>query len=143
MRLSIAIMVALVGGLLVATGPFGGSVPDADQDGVPDVYDNCTVVPNGPLAGTDACDGQEDGDLDGFGNPCDFDPNNDSAYGLDDLGETLDNAVLVTTNPRYDFNCDGAVGIDDLGAMLDNSGILPLPGPSGLPCAGTIPCVAE
>lgn len=126
-------------------GSFAGSITDADSDGVPDNFDNCSTLANGPLATSPggSCNGQEDGDLDGFGNPCDFDTNNDGAAGLDDLGFGLDNAAIVSTNPVFDFNCDGAMGLDDLGALVDNSAIVAVPGPSGLACAGTIPCVAQ
>ncbi len=39
---------------------FAGTPPDSDLDGVEDVSDNCTDVPNGPSGGTGFCVAQED-----------------------------------------------------------------------------------
>lgn len=123
-------------------GSFAGSIPDADGDGVPDQYDNCLNLPNGPDGATGACNSQEDGDPDGYGNPCDYDPNNDGASGLDDVFDTLDNQTAGSTSAVYDHNCDGAVGLDDVFDMLDNQTGGATPGPSGLACAGSIGCMA-
>jgi hypothetical protein len=123
----------------LAFGSFAGSVADTDSDGVPDVYDNCTTTPNGSLAGTGACVAQEDANLDGFGNPCDFDVNQDGSTGLDDVGQYV--SALGGAPGVYDSNCDGAVGLDDVGNAVSALGSAP--GPSSLGCAGTIPCSAE
>jgi hypothetical protein len=126
-------------------GTFAGSITDSDTgggDGVPDGQDNCVFVPNGPLNSTGQCNGQEDGDLDGYGNPCDYDVDNDGATGLPDVAATLDNAAIVSTDPNYDYDCDGAAGLPDVAGSLDNAAIVAQPGPSGLPCAGTAVCVA-
>ena len=129
--------------LSLLLGSIASSITDSDGDGVPDIYDNCITTANGPLASTNSCDAQEDADLDGYGNPCDFDANNDGAFGIDDGSGYIDNAAIVSTNPVYDNNCDGATGMDDLSDALDNMAIVAVPGPSGLACAGTAPCVAE
>jgi hypothetical protein len=128
-------------------GSFAGSVPDADGDGVPNEYDNCDGLANGPLASTGSCDGQEDGDLDGYGNPCDYDANNDGAAGLDDLNEYINLASTASTNPVYDNNCDGAVGLDDLNEAINQVSAGAVPGTTGLVgCANvspaTPPCTA-
>ena len=57
-------------------------VTDTDFDGVPDAFDNCVLVPNGPLAGEGPP--QYDVDQDGYGNACDCDFKNDGAVGLGD-----------------------------------------------------------
>lgn len=134
-----ASLAALVG--IVALGTHAGDAQDQDGDGVPDAFDNCLLVPNGPLASTFSCDSQEDGDLDGYGNVCDMDVNNDGAAGGDDLPITLVAQTLVSTDPVVDYNCDGAVGLDDLSLSFMAVATAQTPGPSGLSCAGTIPCV--
>ena len=121
-----------------AQGAVNGPVTDTDGDGVPDSLDNCVTVPNGPLASTLQCDSQEDADLDGYGNPCDTDVNNDGATGLDDLFDVLQVAGLVS--PVHEFTCTGAVSIDDLGRAIQDATALDGSGPSGLAGAGTIPC---
>lgn len=128
---------------LLSLGTFAGSFTDQDGDGVPDAYDNCQMVPNGPLGSTGACNGQEDGDLDGYGNICDFDPLNVGATGLDAVAATFGQAAIVSTDPNFDYNCDGAIGLDDISFVFYASSIVDTPGPSGLPCAGTTPCVAQ
>lgn len=118
---------------------FAGSAPDADSDGVPDLYDNCSVVANGPLLPPVGCK-QQDGDTDGYGNACDRDLNNNGTTDLPDLGLVLSN-LGNTLAPAFDINCNGTVDLPDLGAVLSALGTPP--GPSGLGCAGTIPCFAQ
>ena len=111
---------------------FSGSAPDADSDGVPDAYDNCVDVPNGPLLSTGSCVGQEDNATNGYGNPCDTDVNHDGGTGLDDLAMTI-TAQGNGAGDINDFNCDNGVGLDDLAfsILAQNTA----PGPSGLSCA--------
>ena len=62
---------------------FAGAEPDTDSDGVPDSSDNCVTTANAAAAqdaGSPLCDAQEDGNLDGYGNPCDTDLNEDGAH---------------------------------------------------------------
>ena len=130
----------------LALGSFAGSVTDTDDDGVPDSFDNCVTVPNGPLKSTGSCNGQEDGLIvDGYGRACDSDTNNDGATGLDDVSATLAAAAAVSTNPTFDFNCDGAVGLNDCSKVFADATSVATPGPSGLACAGVgpFPCVAQ
>jgi len=132
-------------GLAVASAALAGSVVDADGDGVPDPFDNCLQVANGPLAFTASCNGQEDGDLDGYGNICDTDIDNDGATSLVDVAGVLQGVQLpVLGNDWMDFNCDGGIGLDDLSRVFLDASQAALPGPSGLACAGvSTPCVAE
>jgi hypothetical protein len=123
----------------LAFSSFAGSATDTDGDGVPDTYDNCVSTDNGPLEATAACDAQEDTNLDGYGNPCDADVNNDGGTGLDDVGLYI--AGLGGANLDYDANCDGGIGLDDVGVAIAELGNNP--GPSGLACAGSSPCSAE
>ena len=80
---------------------------DGDGDGVFDHKDNCIEVAN---------PAQIDADLDGYGNLCDGDLNNDGAVGADDLGINL--KALGTQDAVVDLNNDGGVGADDLAMML-------------------------
>ncbi|HIF76106.1 MAG TPA: hypothetical protein EYQ36_00045, partial [Sulfitobacter sp.] len=130
-----------------------GSGPDADLDGFPDAEDNCPLVFNSDQVDADldafgdACDNcvleanpqQADADLDGYGNRCDADLNNDGGVGLDDVQQIL-SALNSNTLPAADLNGDGGVGMDDAAAAL--SKVNTLPGPSGLGCAGQVPCEA-
>jgi hypothetical protein len=127
-------------GLSFAT--IAGTIVDADGDGVPDGSDNCVTVPNGPTGATNACNGQEDADLDGYGNPCDYDVDNDGSTSLIDVAAVLDNFAVISTDPIYDFDCDGSSSLIDVAGTLDNFAVIATPGPSGLGCAGTPVCTA-
>ena len=115
---------------------------DQDLDGVGDECDNCVEVPNGPLLGTGHCNAQEDANSDGYGNPCDTDVDDDGATSSADLGQVLIASRIVSTDPVLDFDCDGGVSSSDLGRALIDSRAVARPGPSGLPCAGTLGCVS-
>ena len=104
-----------------------GSSADQDDDSIPDDVDNCTEVPNAD---------QRDTDGDGFGNLCDPDLNGDGITDFLDLG--LMKSVFFTDDPDADLNGDGSVDFLDLGMM--KSLFFQPPGPSGLECAGTVPC---
>ena len=80
--------------------------------------------------------GQRDSDNDGYGNICDADLNNDGFVDFLDLGRIK--LVFFQADPDADFNGDGTVDFLDLGLM--KSLFFQPPGPSCLPCAGTVPC---
>jgi len=101
---------------------------DADGDGVPDANDNCVAVPNAA---------QLDTNYDGFGNFCDPDYYNDG--NVDDVDfELFKECFGGSGNPHCDLNGDGVTGVPDF--AIFNSYYGGAPGPSGLACAGTIPC---
>jgi hypothetical protein len=139
--------------------------PDTDGDGIPNRFDNCRYLVNGPLAGPVSCyctvnkDGlctvvpaaivgfdQVDTDGDGNGNPCDGDLNNDTTVNSSD--QLVLNTDLKTGSSTpgsgSDMNCDGAVNSTDQ-TLLNGQLKIGAPGPSGLWCAGTgtpaAPCV--
>jgi hypothetical protein len=106
---------------------------DIDADGDNDDSDNCVEVEN-----ADQCDT----DNDGYGNLCDGDFDNDgftlspdfAIWEADFLGTGLDGGTGT------DMDCDGYVFSPDYviwDAQFLGSG---QPGPSGLACAGTVPC---
>lgn len=120
---------------------------DSDLDGVLDAADNCQRVPNAPPFDCDR-------DNDGYGNACDGD--------FDQSNTT--NAADFSTKflPDFKAGVDSGVGTDmsctradddptpipgEVDAVDFSDSFLPnfeagKPGPSGLACAGTVPCPA-
>ena len=109
--------------------------PDSDDDGLPDPEDNCRDLAN-PT--------QVDADADGYGNLCDGDFNNDGRVGGPDFVQIGSRFGVHTGSASYDaavdMNADGAIGGPDLALWAPTFG--DPPGPSGLACAGVIPCAA-
>ncbi len=109
-----------------------GGAPDQDEDGVPDVVDNCPQVANPQQENQDtdtagdACDncpqhtnpGQGDQDGDGVGDACDNcpqTPNADQQNSDSDLwGDACDNCTHVYNPGRADADLDG------VGDLCDN-----------------------
>ncbi len=106
-------------GGVVATFAFAGDVFDADADGVTNSFDNCVLVAN---------PSQLDADVDGFGNACDADFNQDGLTNFLDLIYFRD--VFNTSDPFADLNDDGSVDFEDLALFRDQ--FLEAPGPAGL-----------
>lgn len=107
--------------------------PDLDADLVPDHEDNCTMEANA---------NQRDTNNDGYGNACDPDYDDDGYTGVADFismsvawGSTLGQALF---DANIDADGDNAIGNADF-VVLSQYWDRP-PGPSGLPCAGSIPC---
>ena len=130
LRLTLLVSLFAVGFALSANA---GSVVDTDLDLVPDAFDNCSADPNGPGQASN----QIDTDVDGYGNFCDADFNNDNGVDGGDFGLFVAN--FNSTSPLHDLTGDGLVDGADFGRFvaLFNQ----VPGPSGLACAGTVPCV--
>jgi hypothetical protein len=110
-----------------------GDQPDDDADGVADAEDNCLGIANAD---------QTDSDLDGFGNACDADYNGDGSVGLGDFGIFTAAYGATSSDDHYDarvdHNADGNIGLLDFGVFSQRWGNPP--GPSGLACAGSVPC---
>jgi hypothetical protein len=133
-----ALCVAAAGFPLAA---LAGPAPDTDGDGIPDVLDNCSLREQGGVGQPGTCDT----DQDGYGNACDAD--------LDGDGDTDINDFLDVFKPAFDqpqpfasagdHDCDGDTDINDFISTFKPAFDMPQPfppGPSGLPCAGTVPC---
>jgi sugar lactone lactonase YvrE len=106
---------------------------DSDGDGIADTSDNCSLL---------ATPDQTDTNQDGYGNRCDADVTGDGVVSPSDF--TLFKAAYLTgpENPGYDedldFDSDDSIGPSDFVAF---KGMFLHPvGPSGLTCAGSIPC---
>ena len=131
--MKISVLATMVAILLIGfpVASFAGIVPDTDNDGVLDPFDNCIAVAN---AAPIDCDS----DVDGYGNMCDCDFNNDYGCGGPDFGPFVgDFGFPETPLGGTDMNCDGGVGGPDFGLFV--GGFLGTPGPSGKACAGSHP----
>lgn len=91
--------------------------PDDDEDGIPDVTDNCPVVPNA---------NQIDTDLDGQGDACDSDNDNDGVL------DVVDNCKFDANPTQSDIDgdhigdaCDADADGDGIIGNLDNCPLFP------------------
>lgn len=120
---------------------------DTDEDGLADACDNCTLAVNtlaGDVPGTSppVPRYQLDSDGDGYGNACDADVNNSGATTATDyaiLRSVIGKAYSFSDNAaRSDLNGSGSVTATDYAIMRGRISLPP--GPSGLECAGAVPC---
>jgi len=118
---------------------------DQDADLVEYALDNCSLSANGPNQSTD----QVDSDLDGYGNRCDADYNNDFATTAVDFGRFLEcfgfgiNSGWLPGCEETDHDGNSATSPGDFGLFLNKftgAGTANRPGPTGLWCAGDAPC---
>ncbi len=116
---------AVVPGVVVANGGLTSvsgialNPIDSDNDGVPDLGDNCTLVAN---------PGQTDTDGDGFGNICDADFDNSNLVDFQDLLYMA--SVFRTGDPEADLDSSGTVNVLDYWRLLSLAG--KPPGPAGV-----------
>lgn len=109
-----------------------------DNDGVPDYLDNCSLTVNGQVALPSSL--QLDTDLDGFGNACDADYDNDGATTTADFGLFLScfgvPGPITPACREADSDGNEAVQSSDFGTFLAYfSWSGRPPGPSALKCA--------
>ena len=109
-------------------------VIDQDSDGIPDTEDNCldTYNPN-----------QDDSDHDGYGNICDSDFDNNEVVDYDDFNLFKPSYNSQSGDANYDeqmdANLDEYINLIDF-AIFGLHYTAGIPGPSGLTCAGSVPC---
>jgi hypothetical protein len=119
----------------LAFASFAGPSTDTDGDGVFNVLDNCSSLKNAPPLDCDTDD-------DGYGNACDgdFDQNNLVTGG--DFSNKFVPSFKKGVDPGTgtDMDCNGLVTGGDFSNRFVPNFKSGKPGPSGLHCAGTIPC---
>lgn len=129
--------IALLCVIGLAFASFAGPAQDGDGDGVFNVLDNCSTISN---KAPNDCDTDDDG----YGNYCDGDFNQSNSTNatdfttrfLPDFKAGTDKAPIDGT----DMNCSGTVNATDFTARFLPNFKSGKPGPSGLFCAGTVPC---
>lgn len=105
---------------------------DFDWDGkVDDLDDNCSDVQN---------PSQCDSDQDGYGNACDTDYDQDNFTLPGDLA-IMEAALPIFASGVTDHDCDGFTTPGDYEVLEAALPTFAAPGPSGLSCAGTVPCL--
>ena len=115
-RQPIQLMRAVLGGLILTAvlclSSSAAWAADSDADGVSDGKDNCALVANA---------GQQDSDLDGAGNACDFDYNNDGQVNGEDAALLQAAFGSGPDDPGYsdafDADADGVIAGTDWGAF--------------------------
>lgn len=124
------VLVSIVAALLIGfpIASLAGVVPDTDNDGILDPNDNCVLIPNASPLDCDT-------DIDGYGNRCDCDFDDNFGCGASDFGLFgMDFGMAGAL--ETDMNCDGGVGATDFGLFGMQFG--GQPGPSGKSCAGMV-----
>ena len=106
---------------------------DSDLDTILESQDNCRSIAN---------TNQIDTNHDGYGNRCDADYNDNGGVDASDFTLFRNAYLTALGDPGYDedidADSDGVIGSKDF-SVFRNLFLKP-PGPSGLACAGTIPC---
>ena len=115
-----------------------GNLVDSDGDLVPDEFDNCTQIANGPQQGSN----QVDTDRDGYGNACDADYSGAADFEVTTADFTIFLYAFTGTreNPETDHDGDGETTATDMSIFLSMFQQRRPLGP-GLPCAGMEYCL--
>jgi hypothetical protein len=133
--MKVGVLATIIFGALIGfpIASLAGLAPDADGDGIPDVLDKCTADSRNA---TLTCDH----DQDGYGNICDADFNQTGTGNAIDFSMFFVPSLGLSGLPRgTDMNCSGTANAIDFSMFFVPKLGLQV-GPSGLPCAGSIPC---
>jgi len=105
------------GGVLIKSGGTIKSIPqDSDNDGIPDVSDNCPLTPNA---------NQLDTDGDGEGDVCDAFPNDpDNDIDGDGVSGDIDNCPNVSNANQNDLDSDGTGDACDSQTIITSNTVL-------------------
>jgi hypothetical protein len=127
--------IALLCVIGLAFASFAGPSTDSDGDGVFNVLDNCSALKNAPPADCDTDD-------DGYGNACDGDFDQNKATTAADFSSKFvpDFKKGTDSGTGTDMDCNGTVSAGDFSSRFVPNFKAGKPGPSGLFCAGTVPC---
>jgi hypothetical protein len=131
--------IALIATLGFSAVAFAGMSADNDGDTIYDVLDNCSAL----FQDLNAAPPQDcDTDDDGYGNMCDGDFDNSTTTDATDFGIFFPDFSVTGTDggTGTDMNCDTVVDATDFGYFFPQFSVTGVPGPSGLHCAGTVPC---
>lgn len=131
--------IALIATLGISTMALAGLSDDFDTDTVYDVLDNCSTVTQSTGPGGTDCDTDDDG----YGNVCDGDFDQDGSTGASDYvtwNNDFTSNGIDNGNVGTDMDCDTYVGASDYILFNTQYTAVGFPGPSGLHCAGTVPC---
>jgi thrombospondin type 3 repeat protein len=137
--MKVGVLATMIFGALIGypIASLAGLAPDADSDGVPDVLDKCML--DARNVGQASCDT----DQDGYGNVCDGDFNNNGTTNTQDFTMYFAPQLKssIPDSRGTDMNCNGTVNTQDFTMyfapkLKSGTG----GGPSGLACAGTVPC---
>jgi len=135
--MKVGVLATMIFGVLIGfpIASFAGLAPDGDADGIPDVLDKCSSDSRNAAATCDT-------DQDGYANVCDGDFNQSNTVTAADFGMTFSPnlGTGIDTGRGSDMNCSGTVTAADFGMFFSPQLGKGVQGPSGLGCAGTIPC---
>src|SRR5262249_39707390 len=141
-RARTAVWIAVAGLAMGSPGASRAAAGDADGDGIPDAIDKCTLDSRNASADCDTAGAW-------VGNVCEGDFDQNFAVNSNDYARyfvpSLKSGVPASTGT--DMNCDGSVTQTDYSAFFapkfkGNKKLGgAVPGPSGLPCAGTPGCM--
>jgi hypothetical protein len=135
--MKVGVLATMIFGALIAfpMASFAGLAPDDDSDGIPNVLDKCRLDSRNV---TLSCDR----DQDGYANICDGDFNQSNSVNSTDYTMFFvgDAGSGMDSGRGTDMNCSGGVNSTDYSMFFVPQASQGTPGPSGMACAGTIPC---